>query len=88
LIGQWHPLGGSHAGERVLYPAVARLYGNPDGTATMSYDHRAIGEQIGALATADPADTAAARLGVSLLACDYWVVSSCWHALRRVVDHQ
>lgn len=47
----------AEAEERVLYPAVAGLYGHPGATATMSYDHRAIGEQIDVLAAADPADT-------------------------------
>jgi iron-sulfur cluster repair protein YtfE (RIC family) len=51
----------AQAEERALYPAVAGLYGHPDATATMSYDHRAIGEQIDALAAADPADTDTVR---------------------------
>jgi iron-sulfur cluster repair protein YtfE (RIC family) len=48
----------AEAEERTLYPALATLYGHPDATATMSFDHQAIGERIVALETTAPEDTA------------------------------
>lgn len=46
----------AEAEERVLYPAVAALLGNPDATAPMISDHRAIVSRIEALAAAEPED--------------------------------
>ena len=40
-----------------LYVDVGTLLGNPDATATMTYDHRAIGERIEELAEVDARDT-------------------------------
>lgn len=48
----------AEAEERVLYPAVARLLGHPEATATMISDHRAIVARIDALETAEPDDLA------------------------------
>lgn len=38
----WHLLPHAQAEERVLYPAVGKLLGAPEATASMSYDHTAI----------------------------------------------
>ncbi len=46
----------AEAEERVLYPAVAELLGNPEATATMVSDHRAIVSRIDALAETGPDD--------------------------------
>lgn len=46
----------AEAEERVLYPAVAALLGNPKATATMISDHRAIVHRIDALETTAPED--------------------------------
>jgi iron-sulfur cluster repair protein YtfE (RIC family) len=40
----------AEAEERALYPAIAELLGNPESTATMISDHRAIVSRIDALA--------------------------------------
>lgn len=46
----------AEAEERVLYPAIAELLGNPESTATMIGDHRAIVSRIEALADAGADD--------------------------------
>lgn len=46
----------AEAEERVLYPAVAELLGDPRATATMISDHRAIVARIDALAATPPGD--------------------------------
>lgn len=46
----------AEAEERVLYPAVAELLGNPKSTATMISDHRAIVSRIEALEKTEPDD--------------------------------
>lgn len=46
----------AEAEERLLYPAVAALLGNPEATAPMVSDHRAIVSRIEALAAAEPSD--------------------------------
>ncbi len=46
----------AEAEERVLYPAVASLLGNPEATATMVSDHRAIVARIEALAATGAED--------------------------------
>jgi iron-sulfur cluster repair protein YtfE (RIC family) len=42
--------------ENVLYPEVARLLGDPQATAPMTYDHVAIRDRIGEIAAADASD--------------------------------
>lgn len=44
----------AEAEEEVLYPAVAEVLGNPEATATMVSDHRAIVARIDALEVAGP----------------------------------
>lgn len=46
----------AEAEERILYPAVAAVLGDPEATATMVSDHRAIVSRIEALAAADAED--------------------------------
>lgn len=46
----------AEAEEHVLYPAVAAVLGNPEATATMISDHRAIVSRIEALAATGPDD--------------------------------
>lgn len=44
----------AEAEEEVLYPAVAKLLGDPEATATMISDHRAIVARIDSLESAGP----------------------------------
>lgn len=46
----------AEAEEHVLYPAVAAVLGNPEATATMISDHRAIVSRIETLAATGPDD--------------------------------
>jgi iron-sulfur cluster repair protein YtfE (RIC family) len=46
----------AEAEEHVLYPAVAAVLGDPEATATMISDHRAIVSRIEALTATEPAD--------------------------------